>query len=311
MGNTGDKSKHYEAKLLEFVEKDDRFLVMTAENRALIRNCEEKLGNRFVDTGINEQTLVGMAAGLALDGRIPVVHALAPFLTMRAFEFVRSDVGYTNLPVKLMGFIPGLLSDGNGPTHQAIEDIGLISLIPNFEIVAPASEEDLSACLEYILHNDKPTYVRLNHLPGVTKHSNLTSSSKIEKLLEGKKVAVISYGFILQQAYKAVEYLHTTHNIECSLYNFRVINPIDLNAITKIFKNYDYIIVCEDHLSCGSLFEKIQIAKTKLNRNVQLFGLNLGCDWFKAGLLESVMENTGLNSNAIATFIMKSIGYET
>src|ERR1700754_69681 len=120
----------YEELLTETALADERFIVMTAENRALVRNIPGKLGNRFIDTGITEQTMIGAAAGLALRGRVPVVHALASFLTMRAFEFVRTDAGIPNLPVKLSSFIPGFLSDGNGPTHQAVEDISIMRGIP-------------------------------------------------------------------------------------------------------------------------------------------------------------------------------------
>src|SRR5258708_1796691 len=118
----------YEDLLIEALLRDERFVVLTAENRALIRNIPHHttFKNRFIDTGITEQTMVGVAAGLALRGRVPIVHALAAFLTMRAFEFIRTDVGIAQLPVKLTGFIPGLLSDGNGPTHQAIEDIAMM-----------------------------------------------------------------------------------------------------------------------------------------------------------------------------------------
>src|SRR5882762_8328406 len=132
----------YEKLLTETALRDERIVVMTAENRALVRNVQKALGNRFIDTGITEQTMIGMAAGLALRGRIPIVHALAPFLTMRAFEFIRTDVGIAHLPVKLSGYIPGLLSDGNGPTHQAIEDVSILLGIPGMEVYAPADEND-------------------------------------------------------------------------------------------------------------------------------------------------------------------------
>src|ERR1700722_18300402 len=116
---------NYEETLAELAKIDERIVIMTAENRALIRNMPAILGERFIDTGITEQTMIGAAAGLALRGRIPVVHALASFLTMRAFEFIRTDVGIAHLPVKLCGYIPGFLSDGNGPTHQSIEDVAI------------------------------------------------------------------------------------------------------------------------------------------------------------------------------------------
>ena len=115
--------KAYEQLLNSLATSDERIVVMTAENRAAIRTLPTHIGSRFIDVGICEQTLLGVAAGLAARGRRPIVHALAAFLTMRGFEFIRTDIGIGNLPVILVGGVPGLLSDGNGPTHQAIEDI--------------------------------------------------------------------------------------------------------------------------------------------------------------------------------------------
>src|SRR5690606_39763980 len=125
---------NYEQKLLELVQKDERIVVLTAENRAAIRNLPSKIKDRFIDVGIAEQTMIGMAAGLALRGRIPIVHALSTFLTMRAFEFIRTDIGIANLPVKLVGADPGFLSEANGLTHQAIEDISIMRGIPGMNI---------------------------------------------------------------------------------------------------------------------------------------------------------------------------------
>src|SRR6185312_8422882 len=152
----------YEELLTGEALADERFVVMTAENRALVRNIYTHLGTRFIDTGITEQTMIGAAAGLALRGRIPVVHALASFLTMRAFEFVRTDAGIPNLPIKLGSSIPGFLSDGNGPTHQAIEDIALMRGIPNMTVFAPADEHDLVEMLPQIWACPNPSYVRIN-----------------------------------------------------------------------------------------------------------------------------------------------------
>ncbi|MEO1337129.1 MAG: transketolase, partial [Myxococcota bacterium] len=90
----------YEELLEDISKRDDRLIVMTAENRAVIRNLPPKLGGRFIDTGITEMTQIGMAAGLALRGRVVLTHALATFLTMRAFEFIRTDVGIPRLPGK-------------------------------------------------------------------------------------------------------------------------------------------------------------------------------------------------------------------
>src|SRR5208283_396890 len=141
----------YQELLKNIALSDDRIIVMTAENLASIRDITGELGNRFIDSGIAEQTLVGSASGLALRGRIPVVHALSAFLTMRAFEFIRSDVGLANLPVKLCGGIPGFLSEANGPTHQALEDIALMRTIPSMGIFCPSDEQELTTGFRQIV----------------------------------------------------------------------------------------------------------------------------------------------------------------
>src|SRR6202012_792903 len=152
----------YEELITELALSDERFLVMTAENRALIRKLPQLLGSRFIDTGITEQTMIGAAAGLAFPGRPPIVHALASFLSMRAFEFIRTDAGIPSLPIKLSAFIPGLLSDANGPSPQAIEDISIMRGIPNMTVFAPADEDDLGKMLPGIWLSDKPAYARIN-----------------------------------------------------------------------------------------------------------------------------------------------------
>ena len=135
-------------------------MVLTAENRAAIRNLPAPLGQRFIDVGICEQTMMGAAAGLALRGRVPVAHALATFLTLRAFEFIRTDVGIAGLPVKLVGAVPGFLSEANGPTHQAMEDVALMRGIPGMQVVCPGDEDELAGALPAILHSPQPTYIR-------------------------------------------------------------------------------------------------------------------------------------------------------
>src|ERR1035437_1688131 len=162
---------NYEELLSNLMQKDDRYTILTAENRSAMRNISKTIPDRFIDTGIAEMTMIGMAAGLALRGRIPIVHALATFLTLRAFEFIRTDIGIANLPVKLVGAVSGFLSEGNGPTHQAIEDISLMRGIPTMNVFCPADEEDMLLGLEKIFPYDSPFYIRYNNLKPIIKHS--------------------------------------------------------------------------------------------------------------------------------------------
>ena len=146
----------YEEILLDCVKADDRVVIMTAENRGHMRNVPPHLGDRFIDVGIAEMTMTGAAAGLAKRGRIVITHALSSFLTLRAYEFVRDDVGILGLPVVMVGMVPGFLSDGNGPTHQAIEDVALMRGIPNIGVYCPSDEEDMKIGLKQIILSGKP-----------------------------------------------------------------------------------------------------------------------------------------------------------
>jgi transketolase len=281
----------YEELLLQMVLADDRMMVMTAENRALVKNLPAQLGNRFIDTGITEQTMIGMAAGLALRGRIPVVHALAPFLTMRAFEFIRTDVGIAHLPVKLSGFIPGFLSDGNGPTHQAIEDVAIMRGIPFMEVFAPADEDDLVKMLPTIWTSPHPSYVRINHKKGNYQHQPY-EAGKAEVIKIGKDITILVYGFLFENA------LQTKKNLEkkgydVGLINVRSLQPIDQAAILEAASTSKQLVIMEDHLKTGGLYSIVAELLTEKRKTVAIKHFSLGNHWFKPGLLQQVIEFEG------------------
>src|SRR6201996_1351589 len=146
--------------------------------------------------------MIGMAAGRAVRGRIPVVPALAPFLTMRAYEFIRTDAGIAHLPVKLSGYIPGFLSDGNGPTHQAVEDVAIMRGIPGMEVYSPADEDDLVKMLPYIWSTPSPAYVRINHRKGSYTHMPY-EPGKAEVVAEGHDLTILVYGLLFENALQA------------------------------------------------------------------------------------------------------------
>jgi len=296
----------YEELLTEVALSDERFIVMTAENRALVRNIPAKLGNRFIDTGITEQTMIGAAAGLALRGRIPVVHALASFLTMRAFEFVRTDAGIPNLPVKLSSFIPGFLSDGNGPTHQAIEDISIMRGIPNMTVFAPADEQDLIEMLPHIWAYPAPSYVRIN-----TRKSNFHHEpfklGQAEVVAEGDDVTILTYGLLFEQALIAVDVLES-QGLSVGLVNMRSLKPVDEHAIIHATRNSKLTVTLEDHFQTGGLYSIVAevLLKHALTANVLPMALNE--KWFKPALLPNVLAHEGFTGKQIAERIL---GYNT
>ena len=292
----------YEELLTETALKDERFIVMTAENRALVRNMPKTLGSRFVDTGITEQTMVGMAAGLALRGRIPVIHALAPFLTMRAFEFIRTDVGIANLPVKLSGYIPGFLSDGNGPTHQAIEDVSILRGIPGMEVYCPADEDDLVKMLPEIWSSPAPAYVRINHKKGGYDHTRY-QPGKAEVISEGSDLTLLVYGFLFENVLQTKALLEK-EGLSVGLVNMRSLKPVDEEAIVRAAANSRRLVTIEDHFRTGGLYSIVAEVLLQRRMTADVLSLSLGERWFRPGLLNQVLETEGFTAEKMANKIM-------
>jgi transketolase len=297
---------NYEQKLKELALADERIIVMTAENRAPVRSMPAALGERFIDTGITEQCMIGAAAGLALRGRHVVAHALAAFLTMRAFEFIRTDLGIGNLPVKLVGFVPGFLSDGNGPTHQAIEDVAILRGIPPLKIFCPADHEELVAGLPEIVNDPSPWYVRYNTRPAVIEHSKSFEIGKAETLSEGGDVAILVYGMLFKEAWEAKGLLEAK-GMRVRFVNLRTVKPIDTTAVLDALRGTRLTVTIEDHFLSGGLYSIVAELCLKARIAPRVLPIALDNRWFKAGRLDEVIEAAGFTGPQIATKILSQI----
>ncbi len=297
---------NYENLLFELLDNDDRFIIMTAENRAAMRKLSYEVKDRFIDVGIAEQTMIGMAAGLALRGRIPIVHALSTFLTMRAFEFIRTDVGLGDLPVKLVGAVPGFLSEANGPTHQSLEDISLMRGIPNVNIFCPSDEEDMLIGLKEIFMSPDPFYIRYNNLSTAVTHKKEFKIGKAEVISRGDDVTILTYGFLLAQALEAAEILSKQgHSI--GVVNLRTLKPIDRDVIKNVCKQSAFVVTLEDHFKTGGLFSIIGEIALEEEFQCKVFPIALENKWFKPALLKNVLEFEGFTGEAIAGKIYRQL----
>ncbi|HEY7373884.1 MAG TPA: aminotransferase class III-fold pyridoxal phosphate-dependent enzyme [Polyangia bacterium] len=297
--------KSYEDVLGELAAADPRLLVLTAENRAAIRNLPGRLGDRFVDVGIAEQTMVGMAAGLALRGRVPVVHALATFLTLRAFEFIRTDVGIGNLPVKLVGGVPGFLSEANGPTHQAVDDIAVMRAIPRMQIFCPADDAELAAGLPDVLASRRPAYIRFNARPSSLAHAPF-ALGRAETLTTGDDIGVLAAGLLVPPAAEACRSLEAS-GIGARLVNLRTLSPVDEDAIIALATSCRVLITVEDHLLVGGLYALVAELLVRNRVSVPVVPLGLEGRYFRPGRLADVLEYEGFNARWLATRFRRAL----
>ena len=293
----------YEDSLAEISAENEDLVVLTAENRAAIRRLPNMLGDRFIDVGISEQTMIGAAAGLALRGRIPVAHALAAFLVMRAFEFIRTDIGIASLPVKLVGGVPGFLSEANGPTHQAIEDIALMRQIPNMQIVCPADELELTAALPSVIDSGLPCYVRYNASQSVASSRTRFEFGKSEQLTSGSDVAILSYGFLVNEALKSAIILEAS-GVSTRLVNLRTLAPIDREAILSAASECRLVVALEDHFQTGGLYSIIAEALLEARLIADVLPISFNRRWFKPAMLGDAMRHEGFCGDQIAERIL-------
>ena len=296
----------YENTLVAIASDNEDIVVMTAENRAAIRNLPATLGGRFIDFGISEQTMIGAAAGMALRGRVPVAHALAAFLVMRAFEFIRTDVGIAGLPVKLVGGVPGFLSEGNGPTHQAIEDIALMRQIPNMQIVCPADEHELTGALPKAIASPFPCYIRYNASPRVSGGRSEFDFGKAEILASGSDTAILTYGFLVNEALKAAIILEAG-GVAARVINLRTLNPIDEEMILAAARECRLIVTLEDHFQTGGLYSIVAEILLKARLTAHVLPISFNKRWFKPSLLADAVRAEGFAGDQIAERILSEL----
>lgn len=296
----------YENLLEQRAAYDDRLVVMTAENRAAIRNLPAKLGPRFIDVGIAEMTMIGAAAGLALRGRTPIVHALATFLTLRAFEFIRTDIGIPQLPVTLIGGVPGFLSDGNGPTHQALEDVAIMRGIPGMQVFCPADEAELLAGLPVILDGRRPTYVRYYAGPPAIEHAAF-AIGRAEQIGDGDDVTLLTYGFLLREVLAARTLLEE-RGVRTRVLNVRMPKPIDAEAVLAAARDTKMLVTIEDHFRTGGLHTIVAETLLEARTTAHVVPIALDERWFRPSLLADVLRHERFTGAQLCDRVLANLG---
>lgn len=240
----------YGELLLEYAKKDKRIVVLNAD---LARSdstlkFKENFPERFIDVGVAEANMMGIAAGLANVGLIPITHTFTPFSTRRAYDQITISIAYANLPVKIVGTDPGVTAELNGGTHMSFEDAGIMRNLPNMTIVEPADIAQLKAMFEDIIYYPKPIYVRLyrRRKEKFFDEGAKFEIGKIATVKDGKDITIIASGLMMGQAMFAAEMLES-EGISVRLLNMHTLKPVDEEAIVKAAKETGRIIVAENH----------------------------------------------------------------
>ena len=241
--------------LAEIGEENEKLYVCTPDVAMSLIEFQTKFPERFIDVGIAEQNCIGVAAGIALEGNIPVVMGMLPFLSMRSCEQIRTDVCYQNLPVRIIGTGGGLTS-GGGSTHNAMEDIAILKSMVNMCVISIGDPNMIRDILKLSMDYTGPMYIRLAqgkkdrvlYEPG--RYEFKVGGSVTAR--NGNDLTVIAHGEMVGMALDVAEEL-ANEGIDLRVIDMYSIKPFDKEAVNKAVEETNGIIVWEDHLMEGGL----------------------------------------------------------
>lgn len=209
---------------------------------------------RFFNMGVSEQDMIGTAAGLALTGKIPFASTFAIFATGRAWEQVRQSVCYSFANVKIVASHGGITVGEDGATHQALEDVALMRVIPGMTVIVPADAYETWQCLHRVVETYGPTYIRLGRakVPPVMPSDYRFEIGKAFVFKIGKDVNIVANGIMVSEALKAAEIL-TKEGIDTGVANFSTVKPLDEETLLEIAGSSKLIVTAEEHSIIGGL----------------------------------------------------------
>lgn len=246
----------YGKALVELGEQNDKVLVLDADLAAATKTgmFKKAFPERFIDVGIAESNLMGVAAGLAATGHIVFASSFAMFAAGRAFEQVRNSIGYTHLNVKIGATHAGISVGEDGASHQCCEDIALMRSIPGMVVLNPADDVEARACVFAAAAHDGPVYMRFGRLavPRVFDENYEFEIGKGAVLTEGSDVTIVATGLMVNEALMAAEALKG-EGISARVVNMATIKPIDRDILIDSAKKTGALVTAEEHSVLGGL----------------------------------------------------------
>jgi transketolase len=239
----------------ELAKRDPRVVFIGSDlGPGVLDQMKTEMPDRFFMEGVQEQHLIGMAAGMAMEGYIPYVNTIATFLTRRCFEQLAIDLCLHNLPVRLIANGGGLVYAPLGPTHLAIEDMGILRTLPNMTVVAPTDAEEMKRFMPETLEPPGPIYIRLakGGDPIVSRDEDGFQIGKSIELRAGKDIAMIATGVMVNRALAAAEIL-AGEGVDCAVINMHTIKPLDEERILNLAGTTPVLITLEEHVLAGGM----------------------------------------------------------
>jgi len=297
----------------ELAKEDDRIVFIGSDlGPGVLDEMREEMPDRFFMEGVSEANIIGMAAGLAMDGFIPYVNTIATFLTRRCFEQISMDLCLHDLPVRLIANGGGLVYAPLGPTHIAIDDIALMRSQPNMTVVSPADADEMQRFMKLSAVWPHPIYIRLGKGgdPIISRdEDNFTIGAGIVHR-PSSGVAILSSGVMTNRALEAAGLLEQ-QGLDCGVVHFPTIKPLDTSLLFDLANANHTLVTLDEHLLIGGLGSAVLEALNNKSPAAPPRIHRLGIDdqfTVNYGSQDSLLEHFGLQPQQIADFVRQVAG---
>ena len=288
--------------IFNLAKENKDIIVLSADLSPSLRvaKIREKLPDQFIECGVAEQNMVGIAAGLALSGKIPFATSFAEFLTGRAWEQIKLDVCYNNVNVKLVGSHAGLATGEDGATHQMLEDIALMRSLPNVTILSPCDANEAYSATIAASKIKGPVYLRLARpeTPVFTDRNTSFSVDKIIPLKKGGNIIIFATGLVVYEALVAAQRLEEA-GYATAVLNVHTLEPLDKKTIIQYSKDARLILTVEDHQIIGGLGSAVAEVLSKNSLNVPLKRLGVKDSFGESGDYRKLWQKYGIDNQGI------------
>tara|TARA_S200000501_G_scaffold371048_1_gene413361 strand:- start:31 stop:999 length:969 start_codon:yes stop_codon:yes gene_type:complete len=297
---------------LEFVKQFPDMVILTSDvsTSAGLDRFRKQFPKNYLDVGISEQNLIGIATGLSSENYKVITTTFAPFQTLRCCEQIKVNLGYMKSKVLLVGLASGLNLGNLGFTHCSIEEIGVLRSIPNIQIIVPADCLELNKAVDfYLSKGNYPVYIRLtggSNIKQIYKKDYKFEIGKAEIIKEGSDICFFACGAILGNVLEASEILEKEKNIKSRVVNMHTIKPIDKQTIINSSKTKLHVCV-EEHNIIGGLASAI--SEVKVQENISVKQINLGVDdrYIRSGSYKYMLNYFNLSPDKIVKNVMNAV----
>jgi len=293
--------------LLEAGREDPRVVALAADLKGSLKMnaFAAEFPDRFIQCGIAESNMVGVAAGLAISGKIPFCGSFAEFISGRVYDQVRQEVAYGNANVKLASSHAGITLGEDGATHQTMEDLALMRALPGMTVLVPCDYNQTVQATKAAAKFDGPVYLRFGRpsVPNFTDPEQPFEIGRAYVLNEGKDVTVLACGHLVWEALRAAEILEEK-GIGAEVINVATVKPLDSKTILESVKKTGKVLVCEEHNQAGGLGEAVSYLLAE-EYPVKIKFINGGDKFGESGTPAELMNAWGFTGEAIAAKILE------